>query len=128
MAPTVAPQTTAAPVKTSYKQSSTITTVVYVTYVPPSSPFSVGPGGVKRDIASQVHERELAPVEEKGLEVRDSQVIPPPWILSLIGTVTLSQICTCVLGNIAGATPQATIYLPSYNYATVSPRLQEIKF
>jgi len=88
--------------------------------VPPSAPFSVGPGGVKRDIEPQVEERGLAQIEEKGLEVRDSQVIPPPWILSLIGTVTLSQICTCVLGGVAGAGPQATIYLPSYNYATVS--------
>ncbi|KAE9373132.1 hypothetical protein N431DRAFT_544272 [Stipitochalara longipes BDJ] len=122
VAPTLPPKTTAAPVKTTAVpyRSSTITTVVYVTYVPPSAPFSVGPGGVKRDVEPQV-ERELAQIEEKGLEARDSQVIPPPWILSLIGTVTLSQICTCVLGGVAGSGPQATIYLPSYNYATSTP-------
>jgi hypothetical protein len=63
-------------------------------YIPPSSPLSVGPGG-KRDVEEQAEQRGLEPVqEERGPEVRDSQVTPPPWVLSLIGTVTLSQICS----------------------------------
>jgi hypothetical protein len=106
---TLALKTTVAPLR---PPLPTITAVVYVTYNPPSSPFSVGPGGV-----------EIGEVEERALEVRDSAVIPPPWILSLIGTVTLSQICTCVLGGISG--PPTTVYGPSYSYATVGFETQK---
>jgi hypothetical protein len=63
---TLAPKTTVPP----RGPQPTITTVVYVTYNPPSSPSSVGSGGE---------------VEGRGLEVRDSAGIPPPWILSLMG-------------------------------------------
>ncbi|KAH8784652.1 hypothetical protein BGZ57DRAFT_925181 [Hyaloscypha finlandica] len=49
-----APKTAAAPVRptTIARKSPTITTIVYVMYIPPSSPLSVGPGG-KRDVEEQ---------------------------------------------------------------------------
>lgn len=93
------------PTSTARPFTNTITTIVYVTQVVPSRPGGIGE-----------REEEIA-VEEKALVARDSAVVPPPWILSLIGTVTLSQICTCILGGSSG--PPTTVYGPSYQYTYV---------